>query len=90
MSRAEGKKMLDKGGVGSYPTASMSSPGSPEMLIRAADPVQIWTERGDLTNAGQEEGRSQEGRNEEEEVGAPGFSGKGGWTDHLPVLFYGL
>jgi hypothetical protein len=58
------------------------------MLIGAADLVHIWTERGDLKHAGEEEGRSQEGRNEEEEVGAPGCGGKGRWTDHLPILSF--
>jgi len=57
---------------------------SPEMLFQEAKPVQLWTERGDHTNAREEEGR-QEG-DEEEEVGAPGC-GKGRWTDHLPILF---
>jgi len=45
------------------------------MLKRGAT-VQPWTERGDLLNAGEEEG-SQEG-DQEEEVGAPGK--KGGWS----------
>jgi hypothetical protein len=33
----------------------MSSPLVPEMLKRGALCVQSWTERGDLTNAGEEE-----------------------------------
>jgi hypothetical protein len=56
------------------------------MLIRGADPVQIWTERGDLTNAGEEEG-CQEGRNQEEEVGAPGCVGRGGGPITSPFFF---
>jgi hypothetical protein len=47
--------------------------------------VHAWTERGDLQNAGQEEGRRQEGRSEEEEVSA--LDRKGGWTDHPPRFF---
>ena len=69
------EKDVDKGGVAPYPTPSMSSPLSPDMLIRGAIPVQIWTERGDLTDGCQEEG--EEGC-EEEEVGAPGNGGVNG------------
>ena len=77
-ARAVLKKSLDKGYWRPYPTPSMSSSLSPEMLTRGSS-VHAWTERGDLTNAGEEEG-CQEGRLEEEEVGAPGTMG--GWTDH--------
>ena len=58
------------------------------MLIRGADPVHAWTERGDLENAGQEEG-SEEG-DQEEEVRPRGVVWKGGWTDHPPVHVNGL
>ena len=58
------------------------------MLIRGADPVHAWTERGDLENAGQEEG-SEEG-DQEEEVRPRGVVLMGGWTDHPPVLVNGL
>jgi hypothetical protein len=66
------KKRLDKALSAPYPTPSMSSPLSPDMLKRGPYPVHSWTERGDLTNAGQEEGRREEGRSEEEEVSALG------------------
>jgi hypothetical protein len=46
-----------------------------------------WTERGDFKHAGKEEGRSQEGRNEEEEVGAPGCVGRGGGPITSPFSF---
>ena len=81
--RSRSKKTLDKVGGGPYATASMSSPLSPEMLTKGADHVQPWTERGDLKNAGQEEG-CQEGRKQEEEVSAPGIRGGGPIT--LPSL----
>ena len=80
----DAKKTLDNVEVGPYATASMSSPLSPEMLNRGSS-VHAWTERGDLENAGQEEG-SEEG-DQEEEVRAPGCGLKGGWTDHPPVHF---
>jgi hypothetical protein len=51
------------------------------MLIRGADPVHAWTERGDLENAGQEEG-SEEG-DQEEEVG-PGVWLVEGGVDRSP------
>jgi hypothetical protein len=69
------KKSLDKAQEGPYPTPSMSSPLSPEMLNRGFS-VHSWTERGDPANAGEEEG-CQEGRLEEEEVSAPGTRGGG-------------
>jgi hypothetical protein len=52
------------------------------MLARGVDFVHFWTERGDLKDAGEEEGR-EEG-NEEEEVSGPGIRGGGPIT--LPVL----
>ena len=68
--RLRAKKKLDKPERRPYATASMSSPLSPEMLKRGAlHPVHDWTERGDLENAGQEEGCEEEGC--EEEVSAP-------------------
>ena len=75
--------MLDKVKWAPYATPSMRGLLSPEMLKRGAT-VQIWTERGDPLNAGQEEG-CQEG-NQEEEVGAPGK--KGGWsiTPHFSLV----
>ena len=80
MARPPGEKTLDKLGLPPYATPSMRSPLSPEMLNRGAT-VQVWTERGDPLNAGQEEG-CQEG-DQEEEVSAPGK--KGGWriTPHF-------
>jgi len=69
-----GKKKLDNLQGGPYATASMSGPLSPDMLKRGAPhPVHVWTERGDLENAGQEEGCQEEGC--EEEVSAPGKGG---------------
>ena len=75
--------MLDKVKLPPYATPSMRRSLSPEILKRGAT-VQIWTERGDPLNAGQEEG-SQEG-DKEEEVGAPGK--KGGWsfTPHFSLV----
>ena len=73
MERRKGEKTLDKASVASYPTPSMRSPLSPDMLTRGPHSVHSWTERGDLTNAGEEEG-CQEG-DEEEEVSAPGKGG---------------
>jgi hypothetical protein len=67
----------------------MSSPISPEMLIGGADLVHAWTERGDCENAGEEEGRGQEGH-QEEEVGAPGWIGRGGGPITSPFSFLGL
>jgi hypothetical protein len=55
------------------------------MLIGGADHVHSWTERGDLKNACQEEGR-QEGH-EEEEVTAPGCVGRGGGPITSPFSF---
>jgi hypothetical protein len=52
------------------------------MLARGVASVHFWTERGDLKDAGEEEGR-EEG-NEEEEVSGPGIRGGGPIT--LPVL----
>ena len=69
------KKSLDKLLERPYPTPSMSSPLSPEMLNRGSS-VHAWTERGDSENGREEEGR-QEGRFEEEEVSAPGTRGGG-------------
>ena len=74
MACSAGEKTLDKVKLAPYATPSMRGPLSPEMLTRGTT-VQIWTERGDPLNAGQEEG-CQEG-DQEEEVGAPGK--KGGW-----------
>ena len=74
MEHPLGEKVLDKGGGAPYATPSMRSLLSPDMLTRGTT-VQLWTERGDFQNAGQEEG-SQEG-DQEKEVGAPGK--KGGW-----------
>ena len=74
MACSSGEKTLDKVKSRPYATPSMRRPLSPEMLKRGTT-VQIWTERGDPLNAGQEEG-SQEG-DQEKEVGAPGK--KGGW-----------
>ena len=45
--------------------------------------VHAWTERGDYTNAREEEG-GQEGHEEEEVTGCPG---KGGVSIHPPVFF---
>ena len=83
MACSSGEKMLDKVKRAPYATPSMRGLLSPEMLKRGAT-VQIWTERGDPLNAGQEEG-SQEG-DQEEEVGAPGK--KGGWsfTPHFSLV----
>lgn len=61
----------------------MSTPSAREMLASEVASVHVWTERGDLKDAGEEEGR-EEG-NEEEEVSGPG--NKGGWTDHPPRSF---
>ena len=72
MACSAGEKTLDKVKLAPYATPSMRGPLSPEMLTRGTT-VQIWTERGDPLNAGQEEG-CQEG-DQEEEVGAPGKGG---------------
>ena len=80
------KKMLDIGVSAPYPTPSMSTPSSPDILERGAQFAQFvhaWTERGDLTNAREEEG-GQEGLEEEEVNGCPG---KGGVSIHPPVFF---
>ena len=62
--------MLDTGEDGPYATSSMRMPSSPTMLARAT-PVQIWTERGDYEDAGEEEGQGQE-----EEVRRPREKGR--------------
>ena len=76
------EKTLDKVGSDPYATRSMSIPSAREMLARGMASVHFWTERGDLKDAGEEEGR-EEG-NEEEEVSGPGIRGGGPIT--LPVL----
>jgi hypothetical protein len=76
------EKTLDKAGTDPYATRSMSSSSAREMLTRGLASVHVWTERGDLRDAGEEEGR-EEG-NEEEEVSGPGIRGGGPIT--LPVL----
>lgn len=81
-SRSRVEKTLDKAGTDPYATPSMSSPSAREMLARGRTFVHVWTERGDLKDAGEEEGR-EEG-NEEEEVSGPGTRGGGPIT--LPVL----
>ena len=82
-AKPHAKKDLDKVKVAPYPTPSMSGPLSPDMLKRGANPVHFWTERGDLNDAGEEEG-CQEG-DQEEEVSAPGKRGGGPIT--LPSPF---
>ena len=79
MAVLEGQKMLDTGEDGPYATSSMRTPSSPTMLARAT-PVQIWTERGDYEDAGEEEGQGQE-----EEVRRP--REKGERTHRSPVFF---
>ena len=54
------------------------------MLEMKAEPVHAWTERGDLTNAREEEG-GQEGLEEEEVNGCPGKGGVSTFT--LPSFF---
>ena len=76
------EKTLDKVGSDPYATRSMSTPSAREMLARGVDSVHFWTERGDLKDAGEEEGR-EEG-NDDEEVSGPGIRGGGPIT--LPVL----
>ena len=80
---ARAKKRLDKVWGAPYATDSMSGPLSPEMLKRGAYPVHSWTERGDLNDAGQEEG-CQEG-DQEEEVSARGKRGGGPITLPSPL-----
>jgi hypothetical protein len=85
IGRLETKKKLDNPEPGTYPTPSMSIPPSPDMWERGVLFVQAWTERGDLTNAREEEG-GQEGLEEEEVNGCPG---KGGVNDSPLRLFLG-
>ena len=75
--------MLDKSPAGTYPTPSMSMFPSPDILGMRVQNVHAWTERGDLTNAREEEG-GQEGLEEEEVNGCPG---KGG-VSHSPLPLY--
>ena len=79
MAALEGKKMLDTRGVGPYATSSMRTPSSPTMLSEG-DLVQSWTERGDLKDAGEEEGQGQE-----EEVRRPRV--KGERANRSPIFF---
>lgn len=83
MGRLETKKKLDKVKPGTYPTPSMSMPPSPDMWETGVNFVHSWTERGDLTNAREEEG-GQEGLEEEEVNGCPG---KGG-VNHSPLRLF--
>ena len=52
------------------------------MLIEGSPSIH-WTERGDLNDGREEEGRQEGGQ--EEEVGCLGDLG--GWTDHPPASF---
>jgi hypothetical protein len=61
----------------------MSTPSSPDILEWEGSQAQFWAERGDLKDAGEEEG--QEGRQEEEVRGCPG---KGGWNQFTLPLFF--
>ena len=62
------KKALDNPLGSPYPTPSMSSLLSPEMLESETGGHPLWSERGDSQNAGQEEGFEEE---VEEALGAP-------------------
>ena len=61
----------------------MLMPSSPDILEMRAEFVHAWTERGDHTNAREEEG-GQEGLEEEEVTRLPGE--RGGEHIHPPVL----
>ena len=50
------KKKLDNPSTPPYPTPSMSTPSSPDILEWGLSQAQLWAERGDLTDAGEEEG----------------------------------
>ena len=54
------KKALDNPPGSPYPTPSMSSLLSPEMLESETGGHPLWSERGDSQNAGQEEGFEEE------------------------------
>ena len=64
----------------------MSTPSSPDILEWGQSLVHLWTERGDLTDASQEEGRK-EGDEEEEVRGCPG---KGGSSVSRPPSFFAV